>query len=111
MKILSECKLKNELIFEILEKFIDKKIVQYEIKGKPILCPVLVKNISNTDLKLNIVTEKEKMIASVCNGQRTIDHIFKALVMEKQLYVELEDLKKCIKSLLRKKYVTMRFQL
>lgn len=110
-EIIKNSGVKTEKVYDILEKFIEKKVVKYRIDGKPLLTPYLVEEISNSDIKLGIVTEKEREIADFCDGKRIVDEIKEELSRAKQMYVELEDLKDNIKSLLKKKKLRMRFRL
>jgi len=108
-QVIEKSKYDREIVFQLLEKFIDKKKIKYEIKGKPILCPARVKNITPSDLKLDIISLKEKEVAGLCDGRRTTLQLQDALLKQKQLFVEEEDLKDALKALMKKKYIRMRF--
>ena len=108
-EVISKSKYDREIVFQLLEKFIDKKKIKYDIKGEPVLCPARVKNITPSDLKLDIVSLKEKEVATLCDGKRTTLELQDALLKNKQLYVEEEDLKDALRSLMKKKYIRMRF--
>jgi len=109
-EIIEKSGIKTEKVYEIIEKFIDKKVMNYRIEGKPVLTPCLTEEISNSDIKLGIVTEKEREISEFCDGNKIIDEIKEELSKAKQMYVELDDLKEIVKSLLKKKKLSMRFR-
>jgi len=100
----------EEDVLRILEKFADKKKIEYNIKGTPQMVPILIKEIPDMSVNLGIITKKELEISKSCTGNKTLEEIF--LELNYQGVVDtLDELKKQLDSMVRKKFLRMRFLL
>ncbi|NHI92474.1 MAG: hypothetical protein EAX96_08215 [Candidatus Lokiarchaeota archaeon] len=98
----------QEDVLRILESFADKKKVDFRIEGNPQMVPILIKEIPEMSVNLGIITKKELEISKACTGNRIIEEIF--LELKYQNVVEsLEELNKHLDSMIRKKFLRMRF--
>ena len=71
-------------------------------------CPLLLKEIPDMAINLGIITKKELEISRLCNGNRTVEQIQKELG-EIDDSVEFEEVEDLLKSMVKKKFIKMRF--
>ena len=105
-EIMKKAEASREDVLRVLEKFADKKKVDFQIEGEPTYVPMLIKEIPEMSLNLGIITRKELEISRLCNGKRTVQDIYEEL---KDSYDSLEALQKKLESMVKKKFIRMRF--
>ena len=59
--------------------------------------------------KFRFIPYRKNDIIEMCDGRRTLREIQDAVLKEKHLFVDEDDLKEALKSLMKKKYLRMRF--
>lgn len=109
-EIVEKTNTNEEDVLRILEKFADKKKVEFNIKGSPQMVPILIKEIPDMSVNLGIITKKELEISKACTGNKTIEETFLELKYQGVVNT-LDELKKQLDSMVKKKFLRMRFLL
>ena len=107
-EIMEKTELDKEDILRVLEKFADKKKIDFKIEGEAKYVPILIKEIPEMATNLGIISRKELEITKYCTGNRLIQDIFQEL-KQTGMVETIEELKKMLDLMVRKKFIRMRF--
>jgi len=107
-EIMAKAETSLEDVLRVLEKFTDKKKIDFNIEGEPTYVPMLIKEIPEMSLNLGIITRKELEISKLCNGKRTVEDIYEEL---KDSYESVDALESKLESMVKKKFIRMRFHI
>ena len=94
--IVEKTDLKKGEIFEVLERYLDKKKIKYKLEGDPIYCPYLHRNITPKDIKLGIVSRRQLEVSNYCDGKTTVKKILENLASD-GLSITYDEFKKTLK--------------
>jgi hypothetical protein len=102
--IAEEANVDQMMVWEVLEKYKQKKYIKITYSGNPEFVPILTKKIPPMAVQLRLMSNLEYKIAKLCDGTRTIEEI------EDKLDIDGDKLSELIDRMEKNKMIRMDFK-